>query len=79
MEEQQDRTELARLYLRMPKADKQRIARAAWMTGQDVNSFAVSELLRLADMVLEKEEVRRLSNRDRDVFLALLDTDPEPT
>ena len=78
-EKQQSDTEQARLSLRMSKAQKQQIVRAAWMAGQDVNSFAVSELLRLADAVLEKEEVRMLSDRDRDIFLALLDADPEPT
>ena len=31
-----------------------------------------------ADEVLERQERRKLSNRDRDVFLALLDADDEP-
>ena len=69
----------ARLAVRLSEDHKQRIERAAAMTGQTLNSFAASELLRRADEVLEKEEVRRLSNRDRDIFLALLDTDGEPT
>lgn len=63
----------------MVEEHKERIERAAAMTGQTVNSFAASGLLRLSDEVLEKEEFRRLSNRDRDIFLALLDADPEPT
>jgi uncharacterized protein (DUF1778 family) len=49
------------------------------MTGQTLNSFVSSEIVRRANEILEKEEVRRLSNRDRDIFLALLDADLEPT
>ncbi len=69
----------ARLALRLSEDHKQRIERAAAMTGQTLNSFVSTEIVRRADEILEKEEVRRLSNRDRDIFLALLDADPEPT
>ncbi len=68
----------ARLALRLSEDHKQRIERAAAMTGQTLNSFASSELVRRSDEILEKEEVRRLSNRDRDIFLALLDADDGP-
>jgi uncharacterized protein (DUF1778 family) len=68
----------ARLGLRLSEDQKARIERAAAMTGQTLNSFASSELLRRSDEILEKEEVRRLSDRDRDIFLALLDADGEP-
>lgn len=68
----------ARLGLRLSDEHKARIERAAAMTGQTVNSYATAELLRRADEILEKEEVRRLSDRDRDIFLALLDADQEP-
>ncbi len=69
----------ARLALRLSEDHKERIERAAAMTGQTLNSFASSELVRRSDEILEKEEVRLLSNRDRDIFLTLLDADPEPT
>lgn len=69
----------ARLGLRLSEEHKARIERAAAMTGQTVNSYVTSELLRRTDEILEKEEVRRLSDRDRDIFLALLEADPEPT
>lgn len=68
----------ARMGLRLSEQHKERIERAAAMVGQTVNSYAIAELLRRADEILEKEEVRRLSNRDRDIFLALLDGDQEP-
>jgi len=67
----------ARLGLRLTEEHKARIERAAALTGQTVNSFAASGLLRLSDEILEKEE-RRLSNTARDRFLALLDSDEEP-
>jgi uncharacterized protein (DUF1778 family) len=72
-------TKQARLGLRLSKEHKERIERAAAMVGQTVNSYATAELLRRADEILEKEEIRRLSDRDRDIFLALLEADPEPT
>ncbi len=68
----------ARIALRLSEDHKQRIERAAAMMGQTLNSFASSELVKRSDEVLEKEETRRLSNRDRDIFLALLDADDEP-
>ncbi len=71
-------TKQARLGLRLSEEHKARIERAAAMVGQTVNSYATAELLRRADEILEKEEVRRLSDRDRDIFLALLDSNPEP-
>ncbi len=69
----------ARLGLRLTDDQKARIERAAAMTGQTVNSFVASEMLRRSDEILKKEETRRLSDRDRDIFLALLEADPEPT
>ena len=72
-------TKQARLGLRLTDDQKARIEQAAAMTGQTLNSFASAELLRRSDEILEKEEVRHLSNRDRDIFLALLEADPEPT
>ena len=69
----------ARLAVRLSEDHKQRVEQAATATGQTINSFVSSEIVRRADEILEKEAVRCLSNRDRDIFLALLDADPEPT
>ncbi len=69
----------ARLGLRLTDDQKARIECAAATMGQTLNSFASAELLRRSDEILEKEEIRRLSDRDRDIFLALLEANPEPT
>ena len=71
-------TKQARLAVRLSDEHKARIERAAATTGQTLNSFASSGLLRISDEILEKEEVRRLTDRDRDIFLALLEADGEP-
>jgi uncharacterized protein (DUF1778 family) len=63
----------ARLNFRLPAELKQTIEEAAARTGQTVSDFAVSTLVRTAREVIEQERITRLSNRDRDVFLSLLD------
>ena len=68
----------ARLAVRLSEDHKERVERAAAMTGQTINSFVSSVIVKRADEVLEKEEVRLLSNAARDRFLALLDGDHEP-
>lgn len=68
-----------RLWLRLSVEHKERIERAAAASGQTVNSFAASVLLKRADEIIAKEEARLLSNAARERFLALLDADAEPT
>ena len=68
----------ARIAVRLSDDHKARIEQAAAMTGQTVNSFVASEMVKRADEIMEKEEMRCLTNRDRDIFLALLDADDEP-
>ena len=63
----------ARLNFRLPTELKQTIEEAAARTGQSVSDFAVSTLVRTARDVIEQERVTRLSTRDRDVFVSLLD------
>jgi uncharacterized protein (DUF1778 family) len=63
----------ARLNFRLPSQLKQTIEEAAARSGQSVSDFAVSTLVRTARDVIEQENVTRLSNRDRDVFISLLD------
>jgi uncharacterized protein (DUF1778 family) len=63
----------ARLNFRLPTELKQTIEEAAARIGQSVSDFAVSTLVRTARDVIEQETFTRLSNRDRDVFTALLD------
>ena len=68
----------ARLDFRLNRQVKEVIEQAAAVSGQSVSDFAVSALYRTAKEVLEREQTTRLSNRDRDVFLALLDSDAKP-
>ena len=68
----------ARLDFRLNRQVKEVIEQAAAVSGQSVSDFAVSALYRTAKEVLEREQTARLSNRDRDVFIAMLDSDAKP-
>ncbi|HXG65016.1 MAG TPA: DUF1778 domain-containing protein [Blastocatellia bacterium] len=68
----------ARLDFRLNQQVKEVIEQAAAVSGQSVSDFAVSVLYRTAKEVLENERNTRLSDRDRDIFLALLDSDAKP-
>jgi uncharacterized protein (DUF1778 family) len=63
----------AGLNFRLPAEFKQTIELAAAELGQTVSDFAVSTLVRKARHVLREMSVTRLSNRDRDIFIAMLD------
>lgn len=69
---------IARLNFRLPSEAKEKIKRAAIAEGLTITDFAVHALINIADEVLERHYTRRLSDRDRDIFLALLDADDEP-
>jgi uncharacterized protein (DUF1778 family) len=57
---------------------KEMVERAAIASGQSLPDFGIQTLVELANEVLEHQHVRTLSDRDRDVFLALLDSDAGP-
>jgi len=63
----------ARLNFRLPAHLKKLIERAAAQTGQTVSDYAVSTLTANARAVLQQDQITELSNRDRDLFLAMLD------
>jgi len=63
----------ARINVRLSSELKQTIEEAAAVSGQTVSDFAISTMLREARQVLQQSQVTRLSNRDRDRFLAALD------
>jgi uncharacterized protein (DUF1778 family) len=63
----------ARLNFRLPLDLKQTIEKAAVRTGQTVSDFAVSTLVQSARIILEQEGRTKLSQKDRGVFLSLLD------
>ena len=68
----------ARIEFRIPLEDKRRIERAAAAQGRSVSDFAKEVLAQKAQAVLEAFESVQLSDRDRDVFLQLLDAAPAP-
>lgn len=70
--------ETSRLNFRLPTEIKKRVENAALVSGITVTDFAISALANSADKVLHQQQNRRLSNRDRDLFLAMLENPPEP-
>ena len=68
----------ARLNFRLPNEVKEAIERAAVVSGLTVTDFAINALVNSANEVLERHHIRTLSDRDRDAFLALLDSHQEP-
>lgn len=71
--------EEARLNFRLDPAIKELIERAAGYSGETVTSYAVSTLVRDARRVVQEHEQTTLSDRDREIFLSLLDDPPAPT
>ncbi|TDI39849.1 MAG: DUF1778 domain-containing protein [Acidobacteria bacterium] len=63
----------ARLNFRLPMELKTTIERAAAQLGQSVSDFAVSTLVRAAREVIREHDVTELSDRDRDLFISLLE------
>ena len=61
------------LSLRLPGELKETIEDAAAYAGQSVSEFAVNTLAQTARSVLRQHHVTRLSQRDRDVFMAVID------
>lgn len=76
----QERTSesIVRLNIRLSNEVKEVIERAAVVSGLTITDFAINALVNSANKVLERHHTRMLSDRDRDVFLALLDSDQEP-
>lgn len=69
----------ARLNFRLAADLKQTVEEAAALTGQTVSDFAISVLVRSARRVIEEHDQTILGQRDRDLFVALLDqTDAKP-
>jgi len=66
-------TRQARLNFRLSAELKEMIEAAAAHRGQSVSDFAISTLVQSARGVIHEHDVTVLSNRDRDLFLALLD------
>lgn len=68
----------ARLNIRVRSDIKDRIEKAANISGKTMTDFAVIALSEKADGVLEHYNATELSNRDRDIFLRILDQKSAP-
>jgi uncharacterized protein (DUF1778 family) len=78
MREVQTQQTVARINFRLTYEMKEMVERAAIASGQSLTDFAIQTLVARASEVLHHQQVRTLSDRDRDLFLALLDSDEEP-
>lgn len=67
-----------RIGARVPPDVYETLNRAAQLTGATVNQFLVQSALKEAHAVIEREQTIRLSRRDCERLLDLLDTPPKP-
>ena len=67
-----------RIGARVPHEVYETLCRAAELTGATVNQFLVQSALKEAQAVIEREEVIRLSPRDWNWLLDLMDAPPQP-
>lgn len=68
----------ARLNFRLGQEQKTLIEQAARTIGQNVSDFAIGSMVRAAQETIQQATVTRLSNRDRELFLSMLDSDADP-
>jgi uncharacterized protein (DUF1778 family) len=68
----------ARIDFRTTTEIKSLIEKAATLRGMTVSDFATTVLLEKSQEVLQSSETTILTNRDRDIFLYLLDNHPTP-
>ena len=68
----------ARLDIRLNPQAKEKIEQAAAVSHQSITDFVVTSLLRASEEALERQKLIQLTNRDRDLFLAALETDVRP-
>lgn len=67
-----------RIAARVPREVYQTLRRAAELSGATVNQFLVQAALKEAQEVIEREEVIRLSPRDWNWLLDLMENPPKP-
>ncbi len=73
------RTHTARLDFRLPPAARDKIEKAALLSGQSLSDFAASILVREAEALLEKQQNLLLSQRAWEQFSSLLRHPSAPT
>ena len=71
-------TRAARLDIRLNPQAKEKIEQAAIVSHQSVTDFVVTSLMRASEEALERQQIIRLTNRDRDLFLTALEADVRP-
>ena len=71
-------THTARIEIRLVPERKDLIEQAAQLLGMTVTEFASSRLVSAARETIQELNTTRLTNRDRDIFLAMLEADEEP-
>ena len=67
-----------RMNFRLDPQQKNLIERAATTAGQSVTEFAITHLVKEARNVLREQETTVLCDRDRRVFMSMLDADAQP-
>lgn len=67
-----------RLECRLAPEAKALIQRAAAICGRSLTDYSVSRLIQAATQDIRQQETTVLSDRDRDIFFALLREDAEP-
>lgn len=67
-----------RIGARVPHEVYETLCRAAELTGATVNQFLVQSALKEAQAVIEREEIIRLSARDWNWLLDLMENPPKP-
>ncbi len=67
-----------RIGARVPHEVYETLCRAAELSGATVNQFLVQSALKEAQAVIEREEIIRLSSRDWNWLLDLVDNPPKP-
>lgn len=68
----------ARLDIRLNQQTKEKIEQAAAVSHQSITDFVVTSLLHASEKAMERQQLIQLTNRDRDLFLAALETDVRP-
>ncbi len=65
-------SEQSRMNIRLASAVKERVARAAALSGQDMTEFAVATLSEKADMIIERHDHLLLGSNEHEFFLSAL-------
>lgn len=67
-----------RIDLRLTQEVKDLLTRAAQLARQPLSTFLIESAYEKANQLISEQEQLRLSNEERDKFLALLDNPPQP-